>query len=130
MLFAILAAAGSGLAIGLRFRVNMLFAASVVFGLGTIAVAIHSGWSITHTIAILLLLLGVQQGAYLLGLVLAARDQRHHAQVLKARVQILTLRPSQRSRQHLVDFAPLATFAWSGASPILRGVLGPRRERF
>jgi hypothetical protein len=73
LLFAVLAAAGSGLAIGLRFRVNMLFAASVLFGLGTIAVAIHSGWSITHTIAILLLLLGVQQGAYLLGLVLAAR---------------------------------------------------------
>jgi hypothetical protein len=76
LLFAVLAAAGSGLAIGLRFRVNMLFAASVVFGLGTIAVAIRSGWSITHTIAILLLLLGVQQGAYLLGLVLAARTIR------------------------------------------------------
>jgi hypothetical protein len=73
LLFAILAAAGSGLAIGVRFRVSMLFAASVVFGLGTIAVAIRSGWSITYTIAVLLLLLGVQQGAYLLGLVLAAR---------------------------------------------------------
>jgi hypothetical protein len=47
--------------------------ASVVFALGTIAAAIHWGWSITHTIAILLLLLGVQQCAYLAGLFLAPR---------------------------------------------------------
>ena len=76
MLFAVLAAAATGLAIGLRFRVNMLLAASVVFGLGTIAVALYSGWSIAHSFAILLLVLGVQQGAYLIGLFLVARSQK------------------------------------------------------
>ena len=76
MLFAILAAAGSGLAIGLRFRVNMLFAASGVFGIGTIATALLLGWSLAHTIAVLIILLGLQQSAYLIGLVLNARSAK------------------------------------------------------
>jgi hypothetical protein len=76
LLFAVLAAAVSGLAIGLRFRVNMLFAASSVFGIATIAAALFFGWSLGRTIGVLLILLVVQQSAYLIGLFAVARSAK------------------------------------------------------
>jgi hypothetical protein len=76
LLFAVLAAAGSGLAIGLRFRVNMLFPASSVTAVGTIAAALLLRWSLSRTILMLVILLGAQQIGYLIGLLLAASGAR------------------------------------------------------
>ncbi len=76
MLSALLGAAASGLAIGLRFRVNMLLSASSVFSIGTIAAALFFGWSLGHTIGVLLILLVVQQSAYLIGLFAVARSAK------------------------------------------------------
>jgi hypothetical protein len=73
VLWACLAAAGSGLAIGLRFRVPLLLAAAALLSTATLAVAIYDGWSVTHTIGILFLLLALQQGFYLIGLLATMR---------------------------------------------------------
>jgi hypothetical protein len=73
LVWACLAAAGTGFAIGLRFRVTMLLAAAALFSVGTIALAIQSGWSVSHTIGVLFLLLAIQQGAYLIGLYASVR---------------------------------------------------------
>jgi hypothetical protein len=73
MLWAFLAAAGAGLAIGLRFRVTMLLAAGAVLSALTVAAAIHSGWTVSRTLTMLVLLLATQQAAYLVGLVAASR---------------------------------------------------------
>lgn len=73
MLWACLAAAAVGLAIGLRFRVTLLLAAAVLFSAGTLAVAIYAGWTIVQTLAALLLLLVIQQGFYLIGLFASVR---------------------------------------------------------
>ncbi len=68
LLWACLAAAGSGLAIGLRFRVPFLLAAAALLSVTTLAAAIYDGWSIPRTLGVLLLLLALQQGFYLIGL--------------------------------------------------------------
>jgi hypothetical protein len=68
LVWACLAAAAVGLAVGLRFRLTMLLATSALLSLATIAVAISAGWSFGHTIAMLLLLLGILQVSYLIGL--------------------------------------------------------------
>lgn len=73
MLWACLAAAAVGLAIGLRFRVTLLFAAAVLISTATIAVAIYAGWTVAQTVLALLLLLAVQQGFYLIGLFASLR---------------------------------------------------------
>jgi hypothetical protein len=73
LVWACLAAAGIGFAIGLRFRVTMLLAAAALFSVATIAVAIHADWSLARTIAVLFLLLATQQGAYLVGLYASVR---------------------------------------------------------
>jgi hypothetical protein len=73
LLWACLAAAAVGLAIGLRFRVTLLLAAAVLFSGGTIAVAIYAGWTIVQTLLALLLLLVIQQGFYLIGLFASVR---------------------------------------------------------
>ncbi len=67
-MWACIAAAGVGFTIGVRFRVTLLLAASVLLSVATIAAAIHAGWSISHTVAVLFLLLAIQQVSYLLGL--------------------------------------------------------------
>jgi hypothetical protein len=41
--------------------------------LATIAVAIYSGWTASHTVGVLFLLLAVQQASYLLGLFASLR---------------------------------------------------------
>lgn len=79
MVWACLAAAGVGLAIGLRFRVSMLLAAAVLLGGATIAVALQWGWSVSRTIIVLLVLLAVQQGSYLIGLLVAVRRRTARA---------------------------------------------------
>jgi hypothetical protein len=73
LVWACLAAAGVGLVIGLRFRVTLLLAAAVLLSLATIAVAIYSGWTASHTVGVLFLLLAVQQASYLLGLFASLR---------------------------------------------------------
>lgn len=73
MLWAFLAAAGSGFAIGLRFRVTALLAAALILTLATTAAGVRLGWSGRHTIAVLLLLLATQQGLYLIGLFASLR---------------------------------------------------------
>ncbi len=72
-MWACLAAAGVGFAIGLRFRVTLLAAAAALLSGATIAVAIYAGWSVSHTITVLFLLLAVQQGSYLIGLFASLR---------------------------------------------------------
>jgi hypothetical protein len=73
LVWACLAAAGVGFAIGVHFRVTMLLAAAVLLSVATIAVAIYTGWSVSRTVAVLFLLLAIQQAAYLLGLYAAMR---------------------------------------------------------
>ena len=72
-MWACLAAAGVGFAIGLRFRVTLLLAAAVLLSVATIAVAIDAGWSVSHTVGVLVLLLAIQQASYLLGLLASMR---------------------------------------------------------
>jgi len=71
--WACLAAAGVGFAIGMRFRVMFLLAAAVLFTVATIAVAVSGGWSVSHTVGVLVLLLAIQQTSYLLGLFVSMR---------------------------------------------------------
>lgn len=73
MLWACLAAAAVGLAIGLRFRVTLLFAAAVLLSVVTVAVAIWAGWTVVQTLGAVLLLLVIQQGFYLIGLLASPR---------------------------------------------------------
>lgn len=73
MLWACLAAAGVGLAIGLRFRVTLLLVAAVLLSAATIGVAIYEGWTVAHTLAVLFLLLAIQQAFYLIGLFASVR---------------------------------------------------------
>jgi len=71
--WACLAAAGVGFAIGMRFRVTLLLAAAALLTVATIAVAINAGWSVAHTAGVLVLLLAIQQASYLLGLYASVR---------------------------------------------------------
>lgn len=73
LLWACLAAAGSGLVIGLRFRVPLLLAAATVLSSATLAVAVYDGWSVARTIGVLFLLLALQQVFYLVGLFMSVR---------------------------------------------------------
>ncbi len=73
MLWACLAAAAVGLAIGLRFRVTLLFAAAVLLSVVTVAVAIWAGWTVIQTLGAVLLLLVIQQGCFLIGLFASPR---------------------------------------------------------
>jgi len=73
LLWACLAAAAVGLAIGLRFRVTLLFAAAVLLSVVTVAVAIWAGWTVVQTLGAVLLLLVIQQGFYLIGLFASPR---------------------------------------------------------
>lgn len=72
-MWACLAAAGVGFAIGMRYRVTLLLAAAALLSVATIAVAIQAGWSVSHTAGVLVLLLAVQQASYLLGLFASVR---------------------------------------------------------
>jgi hypothetical protein len=69
LVWACLAAAGVGFAIGLRFRVTLLLAAAGLLSVLTVGFAVYSGWSVGRTIAVLALLLAIQQGSYLIGIV-------------------------------------------------------------
>ena len=73
VVWACLAAALSGFAIGLRFRVPMMMAAALALAGITIAVSISSGWGFSRTATVLLLLLAIQQCSYLLGLFASLR---------------------------------------------------------
>ncbi len=73
MLWACLAAAAVGLALGLRFPVTLLFAAAVLLSVVTVAVAIWAGWTVIQTLGAVLLLLVIQQGFYLIGLFASPR---------------------------------------------------------
>jgi hypothetical protein len=76
LLWAFLAAAAIGFAIGLRFRVTMLFAAAVIFTAVTLTVAIYSAWPASRTIEVLIGLLAIQQLLYLIGLFASGRVQK------------------------------------------------------
>jgi hypothetical protein len=71
--WACLAAAISGFAIGLRFRVTMMVAAALALAGVTIAMSISSGWGLSRTVGVLLLLLAIQQCSYLVGLLASLR---------------------------------------------------------
>ena len=73
VVWACLAAALSGFAIGLRFRVTMMLPAALVLAGVTIAVSTSSGWSFSRTATVLLLLLAIQQCSYLVGLFASLR---------------------------------------------------------
>jgi hypothetical protein len=73
VVWACLAAAISGFAIGLRFRVTMMVPAALVLAGVTIAVSISSGWGFSRTATVLLLLLAIQQSSYLVGLFASVR---------------------------------------------------------
>ena len=73
-MWACLAAAGSGFVVGLRFRVVMLLPLALVLIAATIAIAINAGWNVTQGLGATVLLLFIQQAAYLLGLFVSARQ--------------------------------------------------------
>ncbi|MGP1665439.1 MAG: hypothetical protein ACTS5I_05915 [Rhodanobacter sp.] len=72
-MWACLAAAGSGFVVGLRFRVVMLLPFALGLIAATIAVAVNGGWNVSHALGVTVLLLFIQQAAYLLGIFVAAR---------------------------------------------------------
>lgn len=72
MLWAFLATAAVGLAIGLRFRIPFLLASAILFSVATVGVAAHFGWSISYTIIIIFGLLAALQGSYLVGLLVSS----------------------------------------------------------
>lgn len=67
-MWACLAAAIVGLAIGLRFRVAFLMAAAWLVGGATIGYGLHAGWSSVRILAALLLVLAIMQIGYVIGL--------------------------------------------------------------
>ena len=71
-----LAAAGIGFAIGLRFRVFMVFAAAVVLAAGVLAVGISSKWAAFRTLEVAVGSLAIQQLFYLIGLFVSGRIQK------------------------------------------------------
>jgi hypothetical protein len=73
LVWACLAAAGSGFVVGLRFRVVMLLPLALTLIAATIVVAIYAGWNVSHVLGVTALLLVIQQAAYLLGLFVSAR---------------------------------------------------------
>ena len=73
-MWACLAAAGSGFVVGLRFRVVMLIPLALALIAATIAVAVNAGWNVSQALGVAVLLLFIQQAAYLLGLFVSARQ--------------------------------------------------------
>lgn len=69
MLWAFVAAAIVGVAIGLRFRVPLLLVSAILISVATLAFAVYSGWPVVSTITAIFGLLAVQQVSYLIGLV-------------------------------------------------------------
>lgn len=67
-MWACLAAAIVGLAIGLRFRVAFLVAAAWLVAGGTVVVGLQAGWSTLRILAVLLLVLACTQIGYIIGL--------------------------------------------------------------
>jgi len=61
------------LVIGLRFRVTLLLVAASIMTALTVGIAIHAGWSVMHTVGVLVLLLAIQQGSYLIGILASLR---------------------------------------------------------
>jgi hypothetical protein len=61
------------LVIGLRFRVTLLLVAASIMTALTVGIAVHAGWSVTHTIGVLVLLLAIQQGSYVIGILASLR---------------------------------------------------------
>jgi hypothetical protein len=74
LVWACLAAAGSGFVVGLRFRVVMLLPLALALIAATIAVAVNAGWNAPQALGVAVLLLFIQQAAYLLGLFVSARQ--------------------------------------------------------
>ncbi len=73
MLWACLAAAALGLAIGLRSRINLLLAAAFLTSAATIVFAIWEGWTFVGALAAVFLLLAIEQVFYLVGLFVSMR---------------------------------------------------------
>jgi multidrug efflux pump subunit AcrB len=74
LVWACLAAAGSGFVVGLRFRVVMLLPLALALIATTLALAVYAGWNVSQGLGVTVLLLVIQQAAYLLGLFVSARQ--------------------------------------------------------
>ena len=72
-MWACLAAAGIGLLAGMRYKVPVMLVLALMVVVGTIAVAVIFDWTLQRAIGSLVLLLAIQQSAYLVGLLLSAR---------------------------------------------------------
>ena len=73
MVWACLAAAGIGLLVGMRYKVTVMLVLALMVVVGTIAVAVIFDWTLQRAIGALVMLLAVQQTAYLIGLLLSTR---------------------------------------------------------
>ena len=73
MVWACLAAAGIGLLAGMRYKEPVMLVLALMVVVGTIAVAVIFDWTLQRAIGALVMLLAVQQSAYLVGLLLSAR---------------------------------------------------------
>jgi hypothetical protein len=73
LLWACIAAAVVGLAVGLRFRVPMLLFTAIIICAVTVGIGVHSDWSAYRTIAITIRFLAIEQVFYLAGLFAASR---------------------------------------------------------
>ena len=73
MVWACLAAAGIGLLAGMRYKAPVMLVLALMVVVGIIAVAVIFDWTLQRAIGALVMLLAVQQSAYLVGLLLSAR---------------------------------------------------------
>jgi len=73
LVWACLAAAGIGLLVGMRYKVTVMLVLALMVVVGTIAVAAIFDWTLQRAIGALIMLLAVQQSAYLVGLLLSTR---------------------------------------------------------
>ena len=72
-MWACLAAAGIGLLAGMRYKAPVMLILALMVVVGTIAVAAIFDWTLQRAIGALVMLLAVQQSAYLIGLLLSTR---------------------------------------------------------
>ena len=70
-MWACLAAAGIGFLAGLRYKATVMLVLALGVVLGTAAAAVICGWTPLRAIGVSVLLLVVQQSAYLVGLMLS-----------------------------------------------------------
>lgn len=74
MFWAGLAAGCVGFVVGLRFKVAMILALGMIVVAGIVAAALMFGWTVERAVGRILVILAIQQCAYLAGLFVSTRQ--------------------------------------------------------